>query len=91
VLVERTYVPLAWRWVRRGIDILSAGEVVVTDKLHGHLLCVLLGIPHVVLDNSYGKVSGTLDAWTGDLPGVHRARDGEEALATARRLVEENR
>ncbi|EYR64785.1 exopolysaccharide biosynthesis protein [Actinotalea ferrariae CF5-4] len=83
---ERTYTPLAWRWVRRGIDLLSSAEVVVTDKLHGHVLCALLGIPHVVLDNSYGKVSGTLDAWTGGLPGVHRAESGEEALALAHRL-----
>lgn len=82
-----TYEPLAWRWVRRGLDLLGSAEVVVTDKLHGHLLCALLGIPHVVLDNSYGKVSGTLDAWTQHLPGVHRAADGESALATARSLL----
>lgn len=90
-VVERTYEPLAWRWVRRGVDMLSAAQVVVTDKLHGHVLCALLGIPHVVLDNSYGKVSGTLEAWTADLPGVHRAADGEQALAMARRLVAEQR
>ena len=86
-LAERTYVPLARRWVQRGVDLLSTAEVVVTDKLHGHVLCSLLRIPHVVLDNSYGKVSGTLDAWTGGLPGVHRAADGAEALALARELV----
>lgn len=88
-VAERTYVPLAWRWVRRGMELLSSAQVVVTDKLHGHIFCVLLGIPHVVLDNSYGKVSGTLDAWTGGLPGVHRADDGEQALVLAQRLVEE--
>ena len=87
----RTYAPLARRWVRRGLDIVSRGEVVVTDRLHGHVFCVLLGIPHVALDNAYGKISGALDAWTGDLPGVHRAADGVEALALARRLVEEGR
>lgn len=86
-----TYVPLARRWVARGMDILSRAEVVVTDKLHGHVFCALLGVPHVVLDNSYGKVSGTLDAWSGDLPGVHRAADGPQALALARRLVGEAR
>lgn len=86
-VAARTYVPLAWRWVRRGVDLLSSAEVVVTDKLHGHILSTLLGIPNVVLDNSYGKVSGTLEAWTGDLPGVHRATDGEHALELARGLV----
>ena len=86
-VAARTYDPLARRWVRRGLDLLSEAEVVVTDKLHGHVLCALLGLPHVVLDNSYGKVFGTLDAWTGTLPGVHRATDGEQALALARDLV----
>lgn len=86
-IAARTYLPLANRWVRRGVDLLSSAQVVVTDKLHGHILSTLLGIPNVVLDNSYGKVSGTLDAWTGELPGVHRARDGAHALALARELV----
>lgn len=82
-----TYLPLARRWVQRGFDILATSEVVVTDKLHGHVFSALLGKPHVVLDNSYGKVSGTLDAWSEHLPGVHRAEDGEQALALARELV----
>lgn len=47
----------------RGCRILSAGRVVVTDRLHGHILCVLLGIPHFVVDNSYGKVRGFHAAW----------------------------
>lgn len=86
-----TYAPLARRWVRRGLDILATAEVVVTDKLHGHVFCALLGKPHVVLDNSYGKVSGTLDAWSEHLPGVHRAQDGDQALALARELVARGR
>ncbi len=86
-VAERTYVPLAWRWVRRGVDLLCTGQVVVTNTLHGHVLATLLGIPNVVLDNSYGKVSGIVEAWTAGLPGVHQAADGAEALAIARGLV----
>ncbi len=86
-VAERTYVPLAWRWVRRGLDLLCTGQVVVTNTLHGHVLATLLGIPNVVLDNSYGKVSGIVEAWTAGLPGVHRAADGAEALTIARGLV----
>lgn len=85
-IVARTYDPLARRWVRRGVDLLSGAHVVVTDRLHGHILCLLLGIPHVALDNSYGKVSGTLETWTAELAGVHRAADTPEALAIAREL-----
>ncbi|WP_298460423.1 polysaccharide pyruvyl transferase family protein [uncultured Cellulomonas sp.] len=88
-VVARTYDPLGRRWVRHGLDLLSGSRVVVTDKLHGHLLCAMLGIPHVVLDNAYGKVSATVETWTHALPGVHLAADGRGALATARRLLTE--
>ena len=50
----------------RGLAMLSQGRSVVTDRLHGHLLCVLLGIPHVVLDNSYGKIANFQQTWPAD-------------------------
>lgn len=81
-----TFTPLATAWVRRGLDILSSGQVVVTERLHGHLLCLLLGIPHVVLDNAYGKCGSTLKTWTGEHPLVRSAGSTEEALALARDL-----
>lgn len=37
---------------------------VLTDRLHAHVLSILLDIPHVVLDNSYGKISATYQDWT---------------------------
>jgi pyruvyl transferase EpsO len=53
--------------------------VVITDRLHAHILSLLLGIPHAVLDNSYGKVGRFLAAWTGGAAGVHRASSSEDA------------
>lgn len=73
--------------LRAGIRLLSRGRVVVTDRLHGHVLCVLLGIPHVVLDNSYGKVRSLLDTWTGQLPLVSQAHSPEQALAQVQALL----
>lgn len=90
-MAATTFEPLARRWVAEGAELLAGSRVVVTNKLHGHLFAVMLGLPHVVLDNSYGKVFGTLDAWTGSLPGVHRATNADEALAIARRLLQETR
>jgi exopolysaccharide biosynthesis predicted pyruvyltransferase EpsI len=54
---------LARERFKRGCDILSSGEVVITDRLHGHIMCCLLGIPHVVLDNTYRKIGNFRDAW----------------------------
>ncbi|WP_213981330.1 polysaccharide pyruvyl transferase family protein [Sphingomonas sp. dw_22] len=71
-----------WRF-RRGLAMLSQGEVVVTDRLHAHILSLLLDIPHVLLDNSYGKVAGFADQWTGDYAGLLRATDRSQAFDLA--------
>lgn len=71
-----------WRF-QRGLAMLSAGELVVTDRLHAHILSLLLDIPHVLLDNSYGKVAGFADQWTADYSGLMRATSRAEAFETA--------
>ena len=55
---------LSRRRLQRGCQLLSQGAVVITDRLHAHLLCLLMDIPHVVLDNSYGKISSFRQRWT---------------------------
>jgi pyruvyl transferase EpsO len=79
---------LARRQVAAGVRLLSRGRVVLTDRLHGHILALQLRIPHVVVDNSYGKVSGFLDAWTGVVSLVRRAKDPTTAGAEVRRLLD---
>lgn len=79
-----------WR-LRRGIRILSRGRVAVTDRLHGHILCVLLGIPHVALDNSYGKVSSFIETWTSGLPQVKWAESPQKAAELLRELTRDRR
>lgn len=86
-LNQLTHPTLARHHVRRGAQILQQGRVVVTDRLHAHVLALLLGLPHVVLDNSYGKVRATYDAWTGSASLAHWADSADEALDTARSLV----
>jgi pyruvyl transferase EpsO len=46
------------------VRLLAAGRRVVTDRLHGHILCLLVGIPHCLYDNSYGKNREFYRAWT---------------------------
>ena len=65
--------------VARGCRLLSSGRVVITDRLHAHILSLLLGIPHAVLDNSYGKLRRFLDVWTGEAAGVYCASSMDDA------------
>jgi pyruvyl transferase EpsO len=67
--------------VGRGATMLARGDVVITDRLHGHIMCVLLGIPHVALDDRYGKISDYWDTWTHSLPTARLAADLDEAQA----------
>ena len=69
--------------VRAGCAMLAEGRVVITDRLHGHILCLLLGVPHVVLDNSYGKVRQYYETWTRDVPLARWAETPEQALDVA--------
>jgi pyruvyl transferase EpsO len=71
---------LAHERLKRGIGLLSSAEFVITDRLHCHILCTLLGIPHIVLDNSYGKVSSFVDTWTKDSPLVTVAQSLNQAI-----------
>jgi pyruvyl transferase EpsO len=73
--------------LREGCRLLGRGKVVITDRLHAHILCLLLGIPHVLLDNSYGKVRRVHETWTTGAALVRWATSPEEAVATARALL----
>lgn len=77
---------LANNRVQRGMEQLSRGQAVITDRLHGHILCILLDIPHVALDNDYGKVSNYIKAWTGTYPNVVTAKSSEDAAIKYRSL-----
>lgn len=84
----RRYQMLAqWR-LRRGLSMLSQGRVIVTDRLHAHILSLLLDIPQVVLDNMYGKVSAFAAQWTEPYCGFYRASSQAEAFGLAQQLIE---
>lgn len=72
VLPERTR-----RWLRRhllvsmararvawGAQLVTEGRVLLTDRLHAHVLFCLAGRRHAFVDNSYGKLRAVYSAWT---------------------------
>lgn len=82
--------PIARAWVDRGRRLLARGRVVVTDRLHAHILALLMGIPSVVLDSTYGKVHAVARQWTATSGSTHLAGSADEAIAVARSLVAES-
>jgi exopolysaccharide biosynthesis predicted pyruvyltransferase EpsI len=72
--------------VMLGLAQLDTAEVVVTDRLHGHILATLLNKPHVVIDNFYGKIANFIRAWGKDDVTL-QARDFSEAAEMAQSLL----
>jgi pyruvyl transferase EpsO len=76
----RYYRALAAHRLARALGVLASGRMIITDRLHGHILCLLLGIPHIVFDNNYGKLGRFIETWTADCGLVERASNLAKAL-----------
>jgi pyruvyl transferase EpsO len=72
---------LARHRLARGVRLLAPARAVITDRLHAHILCLLLGIPNVLLDNIYGKLRAFHETWTADSTLTRLAREMPEAMA----------
>ena len=74
-------------WINWALMILSLGKVVITDRLHGHILCQLAGIPHILLNNNYGKNFTYYDTWSKDTRGCWIVPNATRALQLAQEVV----
>lgn len=70
-----------------GIQILCQGRMVVTDRLHGMIMSTLMGLPHVFLDNTYGKIQSYRAAFFQPIPyctdenlKAKKAKNWQEAI-----------
>jgi pyruvyl transferase EpsO len=74
---------------RRGIRQISRGQAIVTDRLHVHICSLLIGRPHAVLDNSYGKVRRFMAAFSGGTDLSYQAVSLNDGIAWAQRVAGE--
>ena len=80
---HRLYRSAARRRLLYGVEMLGSGRVVITDRLHGHVLATLLGLPHCVMDSQFGKVRALWDTWTHDVPDAVWCNTLDEAVEQA--------
>lgn len=73
--------------VAGGVDLLGDARLVVTDRLHAHVLAGLLGVDHVVMDNSYGKVGAIYRDYTHGFSTARFATDEVELRDALAELV----
>jgi len=72
---------------RRGVRQISRGRAIVTDRLHVHICALLIGRPHAVLDNSYGKVRRFMAAFSGGTDISYRAASLDDGVEWAYRAA----
>jgi exopolysaccharide biosynthesis predicted pyruvyltransferase EpsI len=89
--LARGYEALARERLSVGVSMLARGEVVVTDRLHAHILCLLLEIPHVVVDTGYGKLTRFIRTWTEAAPVLRLAGSWTEGAEIAHALLDDRR
>ncbi|MDA0266472.1 MAG: polysaccharide pyruvyl transferase family protein [Cyanobacteria bacterium] len=58
----------SWSFIHSAVYQFRQYRLIITNRLHGHILATLLGIPHVFLPNSYHKNQLFYETWTADLP-----------------------
>jgi exopolysaccharide biosynthesis predicted pyruvyltransferase EpsI len=73
---------------RGGVHLFSGSRLVVADRLHAHILAVLMGIDNVLLDNNYGKLGAVHRDYTKDFSTAHYANDVPESMDIVKRVLE---
>lgn len=79
---------LAAARIQRGVRQIGRARCVITDRLHAHVLSVLLNRPNCILDNSNGKVFAFYEAWTQGWSGTQKVKTIEEAFTRASAIVQ---
>ncbi len=62
-------------------------RLVITNRLHAHILCVMLGIPHVFLPNSYHKNEAYYRTWTSEIPACRFVDDPSKVSLAVNELL----
>lgn len=92
--VRRVNMGISWLYrhataaiIAHGEQVLDGANVIVTDRLHTHVLAALRGQPVVLMPDRYGKNRAVYDYSTARFSNVHWADSSEAALALARALA----
>ncbi|MGC9502485.1 polysaccharide pyruvyl transferase family protein [Baaleninema sp.] len=78
----------SWKFLHNGLYQFKRHRLVVTNRLHAHILAVLMGIPNVFLANSYYKNESFYHTWTHAIPYCRFAKDASEVESLAQELLQ---
>ena len=76
--------------VMNAIDIMKLGKVIISDRLHGYLLALILKIPHVIIDNNNNKLSAYYKTWGRQSTITYFAKTLEEAYSKSLEILDKS-
>ncbi|RAQ40339.1 polysaccharide polymerase [Arthrospira sp. O9.13F] len=77
----------SWKFMHDGVYQFKPHGLVITNRLHGHILGILLEIPHVFLANSYYKNQSFYETWTHEIPFCKFVQDASDVENAAREIL----
>ncbi|RMF26487.1 MAG: polysaccharide polymerase [Cyanobacteria bacterium J083] len=80
----------SWNFMHNGVYQFKQQRLIITNRLHGHILCLILGIPHVFLANSYHKNESFYQTWTYQIPFCRFVKEAEQIMPSVQELLKLN-
>lgn len=77
----------SWSLLHSAIAQFKQHRLIITNRLHGHILCLLLGIPHILLPNSYYKNESFYSTWTYQIPFCKFIKEPSQVREAAFALI----
>ncbi len=81
----------SWGLIHSGIYQFKQYPLIVTNRLHGHILCLLLNIPHIFLPNAYHKNQAFYETWTQEIPWCRFVKDPVKVTEAFQELLKMER
>jgi exopolysaccharide biosynthesis predicted pyruvyltransferase EpsI len=85
--IQGTFAKINTLNVTAGVALYDSASGAIVDRLHAHIIAALCGVPHVLLDNNYGKVKAVYDASTHGFSTAHYVTTLDAASEVATELV----
>lgn len=77
----------SWNFIHNGVYQFKQHRLIITNRLHGHILCLILGIPHVLLTNVYHKNESFYQTWTYQVPFCRFVKEASQIKPAVEELT----
>lgn len=77
----------SWNLIHHGFYQFSQYPLAITNRLHGHIMCLILKIPHIFLPNAYYKNEAFYETWTSQIPFCRFVKSKKEIGSAVQELL----